>query len=160
MFKKLFSTDPATMPNDAFEGQDRGLGALRTAYSDWRFGNDVGAIVATLNRLSNHRLRMIGLDREGLADAVTGMMLSVEEDRAIGQEIVAILDAPAESTFSCDQDTMSSEEYTKQTETPAKQKEVIGMPDPLAKSTSDEHDTTLPEGYPKLTKEKAKNIHI
>jgi len=99
MFKKLFSTDHAMMLDDASANQGRGLGALRIAYFDWRVQNDIGAIVAALDRLSNRRLQMIGLRREGLRDIVRDMMLSAEEDREIVQEIIAIIDASAESSF-------------------------------------------------------------
>ncbi len=95
MFKKLFITAPAMMPDDASANQGRGLGALRAAYSDWRGYNDIVTIVAALERLSNRRLHMIGLRREDLFDAVGDMMDRTEENRAIGQEILAILDAPA-----------------------------------------------------------------
>lgn len=95
MFKKLFNTDLALMLDDASANRGHGLGALRMAYSDWRFGRDVAAIVAALNRLSDHRLHMIGLRREGLFDAVGDLMLSAEEDRAIGQEVIAILEESA-----------------------------------------------------------------
>lgn len=113
MFKKLFSTDLALMPDGASPNQARGLDALRTAYSDWRFGNDVAAIVVALDRLSNRRLHMIGLRREELVHAVRDMMLSAEEDRAIGREVIAILDASAENAISC-HDTSPPEGYPRQ----------------------------------------------
>jgi hypothetical protein len=119
MFKKLFSTDLAVMLDGASSNQGRGLDALRTAFSDWRFGNDVAAIVVALERLSNHRLHMIGLRREGLIYAVRDMMLSAEEDRAIGREVIAILDASEETAFSCP-DTSPPDEYPRQTETVVK----------------------------------------
>jgi uncharacterized protein YjiS (DUF1127 family) len=121
MFKKLFSTDPAMMRNDASANQSRGLAALRVAYADWRFGNDVAAIVVALNRLPNHRLHMIGLHREGLVDAVGEMILSAEEDRAVGQKVIAILEAPAGSSFDCT-DITPPEGYPEQTETAAKKR--------------------------------------
>jgi hypothetical protein len=95
MFKKFFSTDLTLVPDDASTKQDSELGPLRKAFSDWRFGNDVAAIVAALDRLPNHRLHKIGLHRDGLVDAVCDMMLSAEKDRAIGREVIAILDASA-----------------------------------------------------------------
>lgn len=119
MFKKLFSTDLALMLDGGSANQGRGLNALRAAYSDWRFGNDVAAIVVALERLSNHRLHMIGLRREGLVYAVRDMMLSAEEDRAIGREVIAILDASAEGAVSC-HDAPPPEEYPRQTETVVK----------------------------------------
>lgn len=119
MFKKLFSTDLALMPDGGSANQGRGLNALRAAYSDWRFSNDVAAIVVALERLSNHRLHMIGLRREGLVYAVRDMMLSAEEDRAIGREVIAILDASAEGAVSC-YDAPPPEEYPRQTETVVK----------------------------------------
>jgi hypothetical protein len=119
MFKKLFSTDLAVMPNDAAATTGRGLGTLRTAIADWRYGNDVAAIVGTLNRLPNHRLHMIGLHRDGLVDAVGDMILSAEEDRAIGREVVAILDASADGTFGS-YDIPPPEEYSEKAEIVAK----------------------------------------
>ncbi len=101
MFKKLFSTDLAMPANGASGNNGRGFGTLRTAYANWRLCNDVAAIVVALNRLPNHRLHLIGLHRDGLVDAVGDMIVSAEENRAIGREVIAILDASADSTFSC-----------------------------------------------------------
>jgi hypothetical protein len=100
MFKKFLSTDPTLVPDDASTKKDSELGPLRKAFSDWRFGNDVAAIVAALDRLPNHRLYKIGLHREGLVDAVCDMMLNAEKERAVGREVSAILDASAARTFS------------------------------------------------------------
>jgi hypothetical protein len=121
MFKRLFSTDPAMMPDDVSANQGRGPGALRMAYADWRFNNDVAAIVAAFDRLSNRRLHMIGLRREALFDSVGDMMVHAEEERAIGLEIVAIIDASADNAFSC-YDITPPEGHPKQTETAAKKK--------------------------------------
>ncbi len=101
MFKKLFRTDLAMPANGASGNNGRGFGTLRTAYANWRLCNDVAAIVVALNRLPNHRLHLIGLHRDGLVDAVGDMIVSAEENRAIGREVIAILDASAEGTFSC-----------------------------------------------------------
>lgn len=112
MFKKQFSTDIASIRDDASPNQDRGLRALRMAYSNWRVRNDAGAIATALNRLSNRQLHLIGLRREGIVGAVEDMILSVEEDRAIGREVIAIMDASVDSTFSC-HDTTPPEGYPK-----------------------------------------------
>jgi hypothetical protein len=109
MFKKFFSTDLALVPDGVPTNQDRELGPLQKAFSDWRFGNDVAAIVAALDRLPNHRLYKIGLHREGLVDAVCDMMLNAEKERAVGREVSAILDASAARTFSSG-DTTPSED--------------------------------------------------
>jgi hypothetical protein len=101
MFKKLFSTDLAMTADGASGNDGRGFGALRTAYVHWRLGNDIAAIAIALNRLPNRRLELIGLHRDGLVDAVGDMIVSAEENRAIGREVIAILDASADSTFSC-----------------------------------------------------------
>jgi hypothetical protein len=118
MFKRFFSTDLALVPDGVSTKQDRELGPLRKAFSDWRFGNDVAAIVAALDRLPNHRLHKIGLHREGLVDAVCDMMLSAEKDRAIGREVIAILDASAARNRSGG-DTAPSGEYPNPTGTAA-----------------------------------------
>ncbi|MFT5066783.1 MAG: hypothetical protein ACJAXK_001602 [Yoonia sp.] len=119
MFKRFFRTDLASQPNDASINQSRSPSTVRKAISDWRFSNDVAAIVVALDRLPDHRLRMIGLNRDGLFDAVFDMILSAEEDRAIGREVIAILDASADSTFNC-QDMTPPKGIPKQTETAAK----------------------------------------
>jgi hypothetical protein len=105
MFKKIFGRNIASVPKDSTPNHIRDTGTLRKALSDWRFGNDVAAIVAVLDRLPNHRLHLIGLHREGLVDSVCDMMLRAEEDREIGREVVAILDTPADSGFSGDDTT-------------------------------------------------------
>lgn len=112
MFKKLFRTDDALMPDHASANQGRGLGALRLAYANWRFGKDVASIVIALDRLPNHQLHMLGLHREGLIDAVGDMILSAEQDRAIGREVIAILDAAKDRTFS--RHDITSEGHPKQ----------------------------------------------
>ena len=97
MFKKFFNTELILKSDVAMANKERGLSALRLAYSDWRGENDICAIASVLGRLSNHRLQMIGLRREGLRDCVRDMMLSAEEDRVIVREIIAIIDASADS---------------------------------------------------------------
>jgi hypothetical protein len=118
MFKKPFRTDPASVPNDASTNQGRGLGSLRKAYADWRFGNDLAAIVAAFDRLSNRRLNMIGLHREALFDSVGDMMVQAEEERAIVREIIAIIDASTDTALTCP-DIPLPEEFAKQTEAAA-----------------------------------------
>ncbi|MEH6648062.1 hypothetical protein [Sulfitobacter sp.] len=116
MFKKLFSTDRAMTPDNVSANQSRGLGTLQMAYADWRFGNDVAAIVVAFNRLSNRRLHMIGLRRETLFDSVGEMMVHAEEEREIGLEIVAIIDISANKDLLCD-DALLPAEFPKETET-------------------------------------------
>lgn len=115
MFKKLFRTNPASVPNDVSANQGRGLGALRTAYADWRFGNDLAAIVGVFDRLSNRRLNLIGLNRETLFDSVGDMMVHAEEERAIVREIIAIIDASTDTSLKCP-DIPLPVEYSKQTQ--------------------------------------------
>ena len=122
MFKRLFSTDRAMTPDKVPANQGRGLGTLRMAYADWRFGNDVAAIVVAFDRLSNRRLHMIGLRREAIFDSVGEMMVHAEEERAIGREIVAIIDASADKALTY-HDIPLPEECPKETETRAKRRD-------------------------------------
>jgi hypothetical protein len=91
MFKKLFRTNPASVPND------------------------VSAIVGAFDRLSNRRLNLIGLNRETLFDSVGDMMVHAEEERAIVREIIAIIDASTDTSLKSP-DIPLPVEYSKQTE--------------------------------------------
>lgn len=94
MFRTLFSRKTRMQP-----AADAAPGRLdfRARYESWRFRRDLAAIMATLDRLSDRRLEMIGMHREDLFDAVSDLMLRAEEQRAIGREVVALLDAPQEA---------------------------------------------------------------
>ena len=118
MFKRLFNTDLAIMPDDVSANQRRGLGSLRKAYDDWRFSNDLAAIVAAFDRLSNRRLHLIGLRREALLDSVADMMVHAEEERVIVREIIAIIDASTDNELNR-ADIPLPEELPEQTETAA-----------------------------------------
>jgi hypothetical protein len=93
MFKTLLSTAPAAMTTDTLEKPRFGLSALLTAYCERRFRHDIAAIMSGFDRLSDRHLQMIGLNREDLFDAVADMMRRVEEERAIGREVMAMLDS-------------------------------------------------------------------
>lgn len=95
MFKKTFNTAPATTLDGASAGPARGLGALMTAYSDRRLRNDIVAIMSAFDHLSDRRLHMIGMRREDLFDTVGDMIRQAEEQRTIGREVIAMLNAPA-----------------------------------------------------------------
>lgn len=69
--------------------------ALRQAYDDWRFGRDIAAIMAAFDRLSNRQLDLVGFKRDRLYDAVEEMILDAERQRALGLEVTALLEAPA-----------------------------------------------------------------
>ncbi|KUF08738.1 hypothetical protein [Pseudoponticoccus marisrubri] len=88
MFKRLFGTAAGTR---AAPGPVAGL---RERVESWRFQRDVAAVTATLDRLSDRQLAMIGMRRGELFEAVSDMMLRAEEERRIGREVVALLERP------------------------------------------------------------------
>jgi len=118
MSKRLFNTGPAMTPDAVSANQGHGLRALRTAYADWRFGNDLVAIVAAFDRLSNRRLHMIGLRRDSLFDSIGDMMVHAEEERATVREIIAIIDASTDNALN-GPDTPRPEKFPIQIETAA-----------------------------------------
>ena len=87
MFMRLFGSSDT-------KDTDAGRQSLRDRYNSWRFRGDIAAITATLDRLSDRRLDMIGMRREDLFGAVSDMMMRAEEERQIGREVVALLEAP------------------------------------------------------------------
>lgn len=87
MFTRLFGSSDTKN-----SGTDRQ--SLRDRYNSWRFRRDIAAIMATLDRLSDRRLDMIGMRREDLLGAVFDMMERAEEERQIGREVIALLEAP------------------------------------------------------------------
>ena len=66
--------------------------SLRARYDSWRFRRDIAAIMASLDRLSDRRLEMIGLRRDELFEAVSEMIMRAEDERAIGREVIALLE--------------------------------------------------------------------
>lgn len=88
LFQKLGIEDD---PRHASSGQ---LGRIRSAYLAWRARRDIAAISSVLDRLSNRRLRLIGMQRHSLDEAVIALMSRAEEEREIGREVVALFDAP------------------------------------------------------------------
>jgi BMFP domain-containing protein YqiC len=94
MFTRLFGTSV----NEDF---DAARDSLRDRYNSWRFRRDIAAITATFDRLSDRRLNMIGMRREELFEAISDLMIRAEEERQIGLEVIALLEAPkAETTAS------------------------------------------------------------
>ncbi|SLN12091.1 hypothetical protein ROJ8625_00312 [Roseivivax jejudonensis] len=67
---------------------------LRARYDSWRFRRDIAAITATLDRLSDRRLEMIGMRRDELFEAVSDLMIRAEEERSIGREVMELLEKP------------------------------------------------------------------
>lgn len=85
MFTRLFGrAAPAEIDTDR--------PSLRERYDSWRFRGDIAAIMASLDRLSDRRLEMIGMRRGELFEAVSDMMMRAEEERAIGREVIALLE--------------------------------------------------------------------
>jgi hypothetical protein len=109
MLNKLFRAERSMTPDNVSANQGSGLSTLRMAYDDWRFGNDVAAIVAGFNRLSNRRLHMIGLRRETLFESVVEMIDQAEEERAISKAILAIIDTSADKAFLSDDGLLPAE---------------------------------------------------
>ena len=90
MFTRLFGrAAPAEIDTDR--------PSLRERYDSWRFRGDIAAIMASLDRLSDRRLEMIGMRRGELFEAVSDMMMRAEEERAIGREVIELLEAPRTS---------------------------------------------------------------
>jgi hypothetical protein len=87
MFTRLFGSSDT-------KNTDADRQSLRERYTSWRFRGDIAAITATLDRLSDRRLDMIGMRREDLFWAVSDMMMRAEEERQIGREVIALLEAP------------------------------------------------------------------
>jgi len=96
MLKQLFSRT-STEPRDTVEEDGApGLDRMKAAYEAWRITQDIGAIMAAFDRLSDRRLALIGLRRSELYDAVTEMMDEVRQQERIGEDVLALLDqAPA-----------------------------------------------------------------
>lgn len=92
MLNRLFSRTRIE-PNETVEedGASR-LDRLMAAYGEWRITQDIAAIMSALDRLSDRRLAMIGLRRDDLYDAVTGMMEQVREQKRISEEVLALLE--------------------------------------------------------------------
>lgn len=90
MFDFAFTSHNAALEDAA---GDRPAG-LRQRYESWRFRRDVAAIMATLDRLSDRRLEMIGMRRGELFEAVSDLILRAEEEKAIGREVIRLLEAP------------------------------------------------------------------
>lgn len=70
------------------------LARAKSVYRAWRAKRDIAAISGALNRLSNRRLRLIGMHRHYLDEAVVALMTHAEDEREIGREIVALLEGP------------------------------------------------------------------
>lgn len=84
MFDRLFRTKAAEA--------DEPRPSLQEKYESWRFQRDVAAIMATLDRLSDRRLAMIGLHRDTLFETVSDMMVEAERQRQVGHEVLAMLE--------------------------------------------------------------------
>ena len=87
MFNRLFETS-------IYENSGTDRPSLRERYNSWCYRRDIIAITATLDRLSDRRLDMIGMRREELVEIVCDMMLRADEERQIGREIIELLEAP------------------------------------------------------------------
>ena len=97
MLRHLFSNFGATRSEMTGAPRKRGLAMFRQAYDDWRFERDIVAIMATLDRLSDRQLHLIGVARDSLFETVEDMVRSAERERLIGRDVIALLDAPTPS---------------------------------------------------------------
>lgn len=96
MLKKLISRTGSSAVEARHDDDTSGFGRAKAALAIWRTTQDIGAVMAALDRLSDRRLAMIGIRRDGLYDAVTEMMDRVEGERRIADEVLALLEkAPA-----------------------------------------------------------------
>lgn len=110
MFKRLFSMFGVTWAEDGDPPHRSGRAALRSTYDDWRFERDIAAVMAALDRLSNRQLHMIGLDRDSLFEAVEDMILDAAQQRALGREVLELLEASGTSAISASVDEAPSAE--------------------------------------------------
>ena len=92
MFKQLVTRLVPGSKKAAAPTNGSGLARIRSAYGEWRISQDIGAIMAVLDRLSDRRLAMIGVHRDGLYDAVADMMERAQERQQMGDEVLAILE--------------------------------------------------------------------
>lgn len=92
MFKQLFATFTASTASGL--PRRHGVDTIRQAYDTWRIGRDIDAIEIALDRLSDRQLHLIGLCRDSLSETVEDMIVGAEQDRAIGREVMALLEAP------------------------------------------------------------------
>lgn len=65
---------------------------LRLLTGEWREERDASAIKRALSRLSDRRLRLIGLCRQTLDEDVRQMIWDTEAGRAVHAELLEILD--------------------------------------------------------------------
>ncbi len=99
MFKQLVSRRASRKA--AAPATETGLARIRSSYDEWRITQDIGAVMAVLDRLSDRRLAMIGMHRDGLYDAVAELMERADERRQMGDDVLAILaGADAKHTLS------------------------------------------------------------
>ncbi|SLN10151.1 hypothetical protein ROJ8625_00185 [Roseivivax jejudonensis] len=92
MFTRFFGHSAAVDSGDARR-------SLRERYDSWRFRGDIAAIMASLDRLCDRQLDLIGMRREELFEAVSDLMMRAEEQRRIGRDVVELLEtAPEDAT--------------------------------------------------------------
>jgi hypothetical protein len=99
MFKKLFKSKFAESVDGFAVNRTKNRGTFQAAYAEWCSRNDIATIVGALDRLSDRRLNMLGLRRDNLFDVVEDMVDSAKEQRAIGQEVIGMLEASSITTY-------------------------------------------------------------
>lgn len=108
MIRRLFSASGQSRPAADRPPRRWGLGGLRQAYDDWRFGRDIAVIMSAFDRLSDRQLQLIGVSRDGLYGFVEEMILAAERERLLGVEVIALLEAPVDLAAD-DQEELSVE---------------------------------------------------
>ncbi len=99
MFKKLFRSKFAEAVCGVVVNRTKNRVTFQAAYTEWRSRNDIATIVGALDRLSDRRLNMLGLRRDNLFDIVEDMVDSEKEQRAIGQEVIGMLEVSSMTTY-------------------------------------------------------------
>lgn len=96
MFTRFFRKADDTAAATPEMAETAEAASLREKVDSWRFRRDLAAIMATFDRLSDRRLEMIGLQRDSLFESVSDMMIEAERQRAIGREVVELLENPSQ----------------------------------------------------------------
>ncbi|MFD0982665.1 hypothetical protein [Tropicimonas aquimaris] len=104
MFKRLFSTFEATGATAGEPSRPGRMAPLRQSYDDWRFERDFTAVMTALDRLSDRQLHLIGLTRGSLFDAVEEMILDTAQQRALGREVIELLEGSQRDAITAEED--------------------------------------------------------
>ena len=68
------------------------IGRFRQSIRKWRFERDFVAVVSALAQLSDRRLALIGMHRDGLVDHVERLIDEAEANRRLEKEVLDIIE--------------------------------------------------------------------